>query len=117
MKRNVRLLALLACLLITALVFAVPVFATADAADETTGAADGAADAVTDGAADGTEAAGAIDINFDITRFVDSLQYMWKGMLCIFIVIGVIVLITYFFNRFVNYLAFASEKKNSDEEQ
>ena len=56
-----------------------------------------------------------IEINFDISRFVNSLQYMWKGMLCIFIVIGVIVLITYFFNRFVNYLAFASEKK--DEEQ
>ena len=53
-------------------------------------------------------------INFD--RFLFSLQYMWKGMLCIFIVIGVIVLITYFFNRFVNYLAFASEKKNNDEE-
>ena len=57
-----------------------------------------------------------IEINFDISRFVNSLQYMWKGMLCIFIVIGVIVLITYFFNRFVNYLAFASEKKK-DEEQ
>ena len=111
MKRNVRLLALLACLLITALVFAVPVFATADAADETTGAADGAADAVTDGAADGTEAAGAIDINFDITRFVGSLQYMWKGMLCIFIVIGVIILLTYMLNRFVNYVAFKNDNK------
>ena len=107
MKRNVRLLALLACLLITALVFAVPAFAMADAADETTGAADGAADAVTDG----TEAAGAIDINFDITRFVGSLQYMWKGMLCIFIVIGVIILLTYMLNRFVNYVAFKNDNK------
>ena len=31
-----------------------------------------------------------IDFNFD--RFLFSLQYMWKGMLCIFIVIGVLIL-------------------------
>ena len=107
MKRNVRLLALLACLLITALVFAVPAFAMADAADETTGAADGATDAIAGVGKD----AGAIDINFDITRFVGSLQYMWKGMLCIFIVIGVIILLTYMLNRFVNYVAFKNDNK------
>ena len=30
------------------------------------------------------------DINID--RFFDSLTYMWQGMLCIFIVIGVLIL-------------------------
>lgn len=30
--------------------------------------------------------------NIDITRFTDSLTYMWQGMLCIFIVIGVLIL-------------------------
>ena len=30
------------------------------------------------------------DFSFD--RFLFSLQYMWQGMLCIFIVIGVIVI-------------------------
>ena len=30
--------------------------------------------------------------NFNVSRFLDSLQYMWKGMLSIFIVIGVIIL-------------------------
>ena len=34
--------------------------------------------------------------NIDIARFIDSLQYMWKGMLCIFVVIGVIILSVYF---------------------
>ena len=115
MKRNVRLLALLACLLITALVFAVPAFAMADAADETTGAADGAADAVTDGVTDGEEATGAIDISFNITRFVDSLQYMWKGMLCIFIVIGAIILSIYGLNKAMN--AIEAKKKNESESE
>ena len=30
--------------------------------------------------------------NFNLDRFLFSLQYMWKGMLCIFAVIGVIIL-------------------------
>lgn len=37
--------------------------------------------------------------NIDFNRFFDSLQYMWKGMLCIFVVIGVIILATYVLNR------------------
>ena len=34
----------------------------------------------------------------DVDRMVSSLQYMWKGMLCIFIVIGVIILSVYALN-------------------
>ena len=30
--------------------------------------------------------------NFNVDRFLFSLQYMWKGMLCIFVVIAVIIL-------------------------
>ena len=30
--------------------------------------------------------------NIDMSRFYDSLTYMWQGMLCIFIVIGVLIL-------------------------
>ena len=30
--------------------------------------------------------------NFDFDRFLYSLQYMWQGMLSIFLVIGVIIL-------------------------
>ena len=39
-------------------------------------------------------------LNFD--RFLFSLQYMWKGMLCIFIVIAVIILSIYVMNSIAN---------------
>lgn len=32
---------------------------------------------------------------FSVDRFISSLQYMWQGMLCIFVVIGVIILTVY----------------------
>ena len=32
---------------------------------------------------------------FSLDRFISSLQYMWQGMLCIFVVIGVIILSVY----------------------
>ena len=115
MKNNVKLLALLLSLLVIVSLFALPVFASADEPVDNT--ADGAVsgEAGNEGGenegAENNAAPGKIEINFDMSRFVDSLQYMWKGMLCIFIVIGVIILITYFFNRAVNYFVFASEEK------
>ncbi len=33
--------------------------------------------------------------NFSTERFLGNLHYMWEGMLCIFIVIGVIMLSVY----------------------
>lgn len=55
-----------------------------------------------------------MELNFD--RFLFSLQYMWKGMLCIFVVIGVIILSVYGLNKASNY--FASRKQaNADEEE
>ena len=51
--------------------------------------------------------------NFSIDRFFFSLQYMWKGMLCIFIVIGVIVLFIFGMNKLMTTLA---ERKKAKEE-
>ena len=48
----------------------------------------------------------------NVEQFVDSLQYMWKGMLCIFIVIGVIILTVTILNKISNKQA--AKKKNDD---
>lgn len=37
--------------------------------------------------------------NFSVARFLENLHYMWEGMLCIFIVIGVIILSICALNR------------------
>ncbi|MBQ9071280.1 MAG: hypothetical protein IJY23_08055 [Clostridia bacterium] len=51
-------------------------------------------------------------MNFNFDRFLFSLQYMWQGMLCIFIVIGVLILSIYGLNKATNY--FANKKANKD---
>ena len=40
-----------------------------------------------------------MDINFAPERFAESLSYMGKGMLIIFIIIGVIILMTALVNK------------------
>ena len=50
--------------------------------------------------------------NINLDRFLFSLQYMWKGMLCIFVVIGVIILSVYLLNTISSKL---SAKKNKDD--
>ena len=50
-------------------------------------------------------------LNFD--RFLFSLQYMWKGMLCIFIVIGIIILSINVMNSLTNKLAKKQKADNS----
>lgn len=52
--------------------------------------------------------------NFNIDRFLFSLQYMWKGMLCIFVVIGVIILTVYLISFFS---ARAEERKKLNESE
>ena len=37
--------------------------------------------------------------NIDFTRFYQSLQYMWQGMLCIFVVTGVLISAVYLLNK------------------
>ena len=51
---------------------------------------------------------------FSFDRFLASLQYMWQGMLCIFVVIGVIILSVYAVGAITSRL---EERKKSDEEQ
>ena len=51
---------------------------------------------------------------FSFDRFLASLQYMWQGMLCIFVVIGVIILSVYAVGAIASKL---EERKKSDEEQ
>ena len=54
--------------------------------------------------------------DFNAKNFVSNLKYMLSGMIAIFIVIGVIILITYALNRVVNYVAFAREEKKKFQE-
>ncbi len=61
------------------------------------------------------EASNTIEISIDFARFVSSLQYLWMGMLCIFAVIGVIVLVTLALNKFSEFnVKKNSRKRNKD---
>ena len=51
--------------------------------------------------------------NISMERCLYSLQYMWKGMLCIFVVILVIILAVYGMNFVITKL---EEKKKQKEE-
>ena len=53
--------------------------------------------------------------NFNLDRFLFSLQYMWKGMLCIFVVIGVIILFIVALNKILTGLE--AKKKAKEEAQ
>ena len=47
--------------------------------------------------------------NFNFARFLFSLQYLWQGMIGIFLVIGVIILLVYGMNKLT-----ASSDKNKE---
>ena len=49
--------------------------------------------------------------NFNVDRLLFSLQYMWQGMLSIFIVIGIIILSVVLLNKITN----RSPKPKNDE--
>ena len=51
--------------------------------------------------------------NFNFDRFLFSLKYMWQGMLCIFVVIGVIILSVYLIGAIT---AKADERKKAKQE-
>ncbi len=55
--------------------------------------------------------------NINIDRFIGSLRYMWEGMLCIFIVIGVIILCIYGLNAISSKLAKRKKAKEEAENQ
>ena len=46
-----------------------------------------------------SKAENGLDIEFKPERFVDMLRYMGKGMLVIFVIIGVIILATVLINK------------------
>ena len=58
-----------------------------------------------------TEQSNGIDVDFNANRFVFSLQFMWKGMLCIFIVIAVLIISVYVMNK-VTTLALNKKSEN-----
>ncbi len=51
--------------------------------------------------------------DFNLDRFLFSLQYMWQGMLCIFVVIGVIILSVFAMNAIFSKI---EERKKAKEE-
>ena len=55
------------------------------------------------------------DFNFD--RFLFSLQYMWQGMLCIFIVIAVIILSVVIMNTISAKAQERKELKENEDDQ
>ena len=101
MKKSTKILTLLLSLILTFSVFAISAFAS-----ESTESVNEAVNEAT---------SNKIEINFSFERFVDSLQYMWKGMLCIFIVIGAIILSIYGLNKAMN--AIEAKKKNETESE
>ena len=52
--------------------------------------------------------------NFSIDNFLGSLQYMWEGMLCIFIVIALIIISIVIMNAITNR---ATSKIKKDKKQ
>ncbi|MBR2460766.1 MAG: hypothetical protein IKB34_06020 [Clostridia bacterium] len=55
--------------------------------------------------------------NFSLERFVSSLRYMWQGMICIFVVIGVIILATILMNTLCNKADEKRLQKDNENEQ
>ena len=55
--------------------------------------------------------------NFNFDRFLFSLQYMWKGMLCIFIVIAVIILSVVIMNSVNAKVQERKELKENEDDQ
>ncbi|MBE7037863.1 MAG: oxaloacetate decarboxylase [Ruminococcaceae bacterium] len=49
-------------------------------------------------------------MNINFGNFISNLHYMLSGMVTIFIVIGIIVIITMLLNKFSNYLANRNEE-------
>ena len=54
---------------------------------------------------------------FSFDRFLASLQYMWQGMLCIFVVIGVIILSVYAIGAISSRVEESKKAKEEQEEQ
>ena len=119
MKNITKILLLVLMIAAVFMLAALPAFASEDV-DNNASVSEGEGNVGAENEGDGNEggeaAVGGIGINVDFARFTGSLQYMWKGMLCIFIVIGVIIAVTWGLNKAVNYAVEAKEARNSEEE-
>ncbi len=105
MKKSTKVITLILMLVLTFSVFAISAFAAESAEDIAKDIVDELE----------KEATNKIEVDFDAGRFVDSLQYMWKGMLCIFIVIGAIILSIYGLNKAINSIEAKKNSKPNDE--
>ena len=101
MKKSVRILSLLLALIFVFSAFTVCAFAS--------GAPDSSASEAE--SEETSEEMKPIEVKFTTENFLEALNYLWQGMLCIFIVIGVLVLVTYALNKITNTIA---SKKNDE---
>lgn len=95
MKKSTKVLALLLTLTLMFSCFSVFAFASEAVASQNEGA---------------EETVKPIEVKFTTENILDALNYLWQGMLSIFIVIGVLVLATYALNKISN--SFASKKED-----
>lgn len=98
MKKSTRILSLL-----LALIFAFSAFTVFAFASESTEASE------TEEIVDEMK---PIEVKFTTENFLEALNYLWQGMLCIFIVIGVLVLVTYALNKISNSIANRNKEDN-----
>ena len=95
MKKSVRILSLLLALILVLSAFTVCAFASGEPESS---ASESESEEV-------AEEMKPIEVKFTTENFLEALNYLWQGMLCIFIVIGVLVLVTYALNKITNTIA------------
>ena len=95
MKKSVRILSLLLALILVLSAFTVCAFASGEPESS-------ASESESEAAAEEMK---PIEVKFTTENFLEALNYLWQGMLCIFIVIGVLVLVTYALNKITNTIA------------
>ena len=108
MKKSVKILALLLTLILALSAFSVLAFASA-APDASAG------ENASENTEENVEEMKPIEVKFTTKNFLPALNYLWQGMLCIFIVIGVLVLVTYGLNKASNAIAAKASQKNDNE--
>ena len=103
MKKSVRILSLLLALILVLSAFTVCAFASGEP-DSSASKSE---------SEEAAEEMKPIEVKFTTENFLEALNYLWQGMLCIFIVIGVLVLVTYALNKITNTIA--SKKSEGNE--
>ena len=107
MKKSTKILVLL-----LTLVFALSAFTVFAFAEDAPGAQ---TDGNSEAASDTTEEVKPIEVKFTTENFLTALNYLWQGMLCIFIVIGALVLVTYCLNKASNAIANRDTKSGDNQ--